>query len=158
MKWDDRHSILLFLDFDGVLHPASAMEDNFFCCLPLLESFLREHPMMGVVISSSWRHHYPLDELVAYFSDDIRPRIVGATRDVRESNAPNRHKEIEDYLVMSNERRPYIVLDDSRFEFPKGFKYVHFCNANTGLTDADVVKLTRRVEDILGSTLLFGAV
>ena len=51
--------MILFLDFDGVLHPEG--EDHIFkggvdfCFLPRLEALLREFPQVKIVISSSWR-------------------------------------------------------------------------------------------------------
>ena len=53
--------MILFLDFDGVLHPEG--EDHIlnggadFCFLPRLETLLREFPFVKIVISSSWREH-----------------------------------------------------------------------------------------------------
>lgn len=146
----DEYRALLFVDFDGVLHPThNAGQDNF-CRLPLLESVLREHPAVGVVISSSWRHHYAFDELCRYFADDIRARIVGMTRSVEESGARNRHDEIADYLRVSWERRPYVVLDDSRFEFPRGWPHVVFCDSKVGFDAAVAAELAVRLRRLVG--------
>lgn len=46
---------ILFLDFDGVLHPEHCHESKHFCCLPVLEDALRQAPEWQVVISSTWR-------------------------------------------------------------------------------------------------------
>ena len=57
--WAGRFGLILFLDFDGVLHPEG--EDHIlnggadFCFLPRLEALLREFPWVKIVISSSWR-------------------------------------------------------------------------------------------------------
>ena len=76
--------ILLFLDFDGVLHPQyegqqQVPDEVAFCHLPRFEELLRDFPEVDVVISSAWRKQITLDELKNYFSEDIRTRIVGAT-------------------------------------------------------------------------------
>ena len=43
---------ILFLDFDGVLHPGNR---GTFERAPMLEMWLLKHPEVDVVISSSWR-------------------------------------------------------------------------------------------------------
>lgn len=67
----------IFMDFDGVTHPWGEVED--FRCLPLIESVIREFEEARVVISSDWRMLFSLNKLVARFSEDIRPRVVGVT-------------------------------------------------------------------------------
>jgi len=75
--------VILFLDFDGVLHPEG--EDHIlnggadFCFLPRLEALLREFPHVNIVISSSWREQLLYETLLKPFSSDIRDRILGAT-------------------------------------------------------------------------------
>jgi hypothetical protein len=75
--------VILFLDFDGVLHPEG--EDHVlnggadFCFLPRLEALLREFPQVKIVISSSWREQLLYKTLLKPFSSDIRARILGAT-------------------------------------------------------------------------------
>ncbi len=62
---------MLFLDFDGVLHPydvVDAVDANVraerFCWLPLLTQTLAPHPAVRIVVTSDWR----------YFSDADRMR------------------------------------------------------------------------------------
>ena len=75
--------MILFLDFDGVLHPEydrqAAPADVAFCHLPRFEAVMCDHPEVEIVISSTWREQFPLDDLRARFSPDIAARIVGAT-------------------------------------------------------------------------------
>lgn len=70
--------MLLFLDFDGVLHPRAAGE-NLFVHIPRIERVLSDFPAVQVVISSSWREVTPLHELQAIFSEGMRLRIIGTT-------------------------------------------------------------------------------
>ena len=70
---------ILFLDFDGVLHPEHCHESKHFCCLPVLEDALRQAPEWQVVISSTWRLQKSLDQLRSRFSADIAERVVGET-------------------------------------------------------------------------------
>jgi hypothetical protein len=67
----------IFIDFDGVTHPWGEVED--FRCLPLIETVLREFDEARLVIASDWRMLFSLQKLVARFSEDIRPRVAGAT-------------------------------------------------------------------------------
>jgi len=72
--------MILFLDFDGVLHPVGSTPAQCFACLPLLEKFLRiEAPSWQVVISSSWREYYSRQQLLEVFSPELRARIIGST-------------------------------------------------------------------------------
>lgn len=75
-------STILFLDFDGVLHPDPCHKDAFFCKLPLLEGLLCQTPDVGVVISSSWRYDHSLVQLQAIFSPEIRARVIDVTPSV----------------------------------------------------------------------------
>ena len=71
--------MVLFLDFDGVVHPDGAEIDRFFGCAPLIETVLLEFESVQVIISSSWREVHPLKEIREFFAPDIAARIVGAT-------------------------------------------------------------------------------
>jgi hypothetical protein len=67
----------IFMDFDGVTHPWGEVED--FHCLPLIETVVRDYEETRIVIASDWRMLFSLSKLVSRFSEDIRPRVVGAT-------------------------------------------------------------------------------
>ena len=43
---------IVFLDFDGVLHPEHCHESKHFSCLPVFESVLRQVPGCKLVITS----------------------------------------------------------------------------------------------------------
>ena len=70
---------ILFLDFDGVTHPDPCRKEEFFGQLPLIENVLREYRQVEIVISSSWRYDHSLPELQAYFSSDMRARVIDVT-------------------------------------------------------------------------------
>lgn len=54
---------ILFLDFDGVLHPEHCHESRHFCSLPIMEEALRQVPECRVVITSTWRLEQPYEAL-----------------------------------------------------------------------------------------------
>ena len=71
---------VLFLDFDGVLHPTRAHSPEFFCQSSVLEVALESNPC-ELVISSSWRHHQDLTQVVRSLPKFLGLRVVGATGD-----------------------------------------------------------------------------
>lgn len=70
--------MILFLDFDGVLHPR-APGKGLFSNLAKLEAVLREFEFVEVVITSTWREDMPFEKLQELFSPDIRQRVIGIT-------------------------------------------------------------------------------
>jgi len=71
--------MVLFLDFDGVLHEYDADKQNLLRHVPKLTEVLREYPDIDVVIDSEWRKTESLSQLVSYFPSDVIGRFVGVT-------------------------------------------------------------------------------
>lgn len=103
---------VLMLDFDGVLHPA---QSGSLIYLGELEDWLRCYPQVDVVISSIWRDSHTLEQLRAYFSDDIQPRVIGTTPNLEDGN---REDEIL-ALVQQYGITCWAALDDRAQEFPR---------------------------------------
>jgi hypothetical protein len=128
----------LFLDFDGVLHATATNHDDQFGrmgCLALALAGSR----CRIVISSSWRHHYPLTALLDWFPDDLRLRIVGATGPAEFGRWP-RHREILAY-VNKHRVAAWRALDDSWIEFPPGCPELIVCDPNRGLDAQQVTEI-----------------
>lgn len=133
--------MILFLDFDGVLHP-EIMGTPELCHLPALEELLREFPQGSLVLSTSWRIVYPHDDLLRVFSADIRERIIGTTPDhdsipteIREGLSKfKRQAEIEAWLLQNAAKGSFIVVDDSASEFASNWAPLMLIDGNTGLT------------------------
>lgn len=142
---------LLFLDFDGVLHPHDAgdvrdvdgmmefvsVRDDapLFCRLPLLLDALRDHQDVRIVISSSWRRLYERHELRAFLGE-LADRYLA---EIPHLNGHNRHDEILLFLQQHRLRAVHwLALDDDRGNFPADCPNVLWTNPNTGL-DADSV-------------------
>lgn len=70
--------LVLFLDFDGVLHPEFCSESKHFVCEPYLISAL-DGMDIEIVVSSTWRTLRPLDEIRTLLSAAVATRIVGTT-------------------------------------------------------------------------------
>jgi hypothetical protein len=77
---EGRRIVIVFLDFDGVLHPffpwrdLADQENQLIGFLPRFESVIRAFPIARIVIASDWRRHHSLTELREFFSPDIRDR------------------------------------------------------------------------------------
>ncbi len=137
---------ILFLDFDGVLHPAGSRRNvGDLAQLPLLENLLREpaYAAVRIVISSTWREAYPLDRLRALFSADIRTRVVGATPVLDEYDSDyNRYEEIKAWLEAHPQIERWVALDDDVEGFPSHRRSkVVFTQSSVGLTEESVVLL-----------------
>jgi len=128
---------VLFLDFDGVLHPTTH-GSALLCQLPLLESAL-EGRDYSMVISSSWRFHMEMEDLEKHFSFSVQNKIVGVTGDAY-IGAYARFHEINAY-AMQNGITNWRALDDSYWEFPQGCSQLIRCNPNSGLTQREVKTL-----------------
>lgn len=143
-------SILLFIDFDGVLRPHQSPA-GVFCphCLEHFESLLREFEQVDVVIASDWRIFHPLDRLRQLFSAEVQPRIVGATPWLGSFDDGCRYHEImaflEERFAGSGSRPPWLAIDDTPCLYPDAVHGgpVLFTDPDRAL-DADA---TRRVRD-----------
>lgn len=116
------HCQVLFLDFDGVTHPEPCFQENVLCRLHLIEAVLLEFPSVDIVISSSWREHYPLEELREFFSPPLRPRVIGVTPSIKNPSSDwlpghipqfERQWEIETWMKANRPwGTPWLAIDD----------------------------------------------
>lgn len=129
--------MILFLDFDGVLHPAGCSVDRLFCRLECLEDWLRSRPEVSVVISSSWREVHPLEEMRQYFSLDLQCRVVGKTPVL--DGGVSREAEILAWLAASSApAQPWVALDDMPALFSPGLRQLMAVDGATGLTKSNL--------------------
>jgi hypothetical protein len=149
--------MILFLDFDGVLHPEG--EEHIlnggtdFCLLPRLEALLREFPHVRIVISSSWREQLAYRTLLKPFSDDIRVRIIGATPP-REFGLPHpfahREGEILAWLQLHDAvDEPWVALDDAAWQFDEYKDHLVVCGSFIGFDDKASAELRAHFERAL---------
>ena len=135
--------MVLFLDFDGVLHPKGAGQTHF-TRLPLLESFLRQHDLAPtrIVITSTWREAYSLPRLRSFFSPDIAARIAGVTPTLEDySSEYERGEEVEAWLA-GQPVVTWAALDDEAENYaPRLRKRLVQCDGHLGLNEADLEKI-----------------
>ncbi|MCR8958809.1 HAD domain-containing protein [Variovorax sp. S2] len=132
--------MILFLDFDGVLHLEGEghlpNDGTDFCFLPSLEALLREFAHVRIVISSSWREQLTFESLLASFSQDIRARILGVTPP-RGSGAPHSFAHREGEILAWQRARgradePWVPLDDAEWQFDRHKARLVVCGSFIG--------------------------
>jgi hypothetical protein len=152
---------VLFLDFDGVLHGIDDLQaeytsqgivfsgDKLLCHLPLLNDLLDRFPV-DIVISSSWRRHYMLDELRGFFGTHAS-RVVGTTSDIDVpfERPANRFQECRTYAETHGIMRWLIIEDQPTILWgcwtptPEQLRQVVFCDENLGLATPGVIEAIR---------------
>jgi hypothetical protein len=144
--------MILFLDFDGVLHSAlnAAGHPDDFNKLPLLENWLREYPEVDVVISSSWREIKRMEALREIFSEDLRQRVVDKCPIIPINEETNyyRYEEILTWIKLIKYDGLWLALDDAAHEFPPFFDRLVVCQKNIGIDDSVIKKLTVKFKEL----------
>ena len=126
---------LLFLDFDGVLHPTLCDSAAYFCEGWRLHRAIVESGVdLELVISSSWRFHHPINELQGFLLPDIGRLVVGVTPSVTPGRY-QRYREIKGFLESYRRSPDWRALDDSAFEFPIPCPQLFLCNGSIGMDD-----------------------
>jgi len=132
--------VLLFLDFDGVTHPAHDYVGFFRIeCMVWLDKIIRENSELQVVISSSWRKHYPIDELKTMLGPTVAPRVIGVTPVINTPllRAARYHEVIAHLEKTNNNNANWLALDDVK-EFYTGHEgKVIFTNPMFGITQKE---------------------
>lgn len=139
--------MIIFLDFDGVLHPVPNNGSSDFSLLPMFESWLRNHTDVRIVISSSWREIMSLDVLKAIFSADLQDRIIDKCPTVEFIGQQNywRYLEIIQWIEINNYSGKWLALDDMESAFPKNFKQLVACKSAVGIDENVLAELTEKV-------------
>ena len=120
----------IFIDFDGVLHPAGGPVG---ACLPFewlsdLDAILSAHAPVRIVVHSSWRLTYPHEEIREFLSglSALEIDIVGPGE---------KGQAITAYLSAHSEIESGLVIDDEPREFPADFSLqVVVCDPAIGIT------------------------
>lgn len=130
---------VLFLDFDGVLHPVTddPSDDQYFMWLPHLVDALAEYADVSVVVHSTWRYLFDDRELRALLGA-LGNRFVGA--------APRgpRYEAITWWLHLNEKFDSYRILDDAPGEFPEPApEQLIVCHSQRGVSDPVVLAQLR---------------
>lgn len=133
---DSSPEFLIFLDFDGVLHPTKASDHEKFRpdAIQSVNRILDELEA-NIVLSTAWRMDFPIERFNAWFKNRIIDTTPVHELDLRKENP--RFHEIIDFLKTRHWLQiPWIAIDDKRIHFPVSSP-AYITNAKTGMTDAD---------------------
>ena len=122
--------MILFLDFDGVLHPDAAFrtkrgielrgEGELFMWSPILEKLLAECPQIKVVLSTSWVRQLNFRSAKKRLPESVQDRVIGATYHSSTESGPDaapwmertRWQQIAGY-VARHKVQDWIALDST---------------------------------------------
>lgn len=148
--------MIIFLDFDGVLHPEPCGDEGEFCRVPLFWQILRTCPNVSVVFSTSWRSLHRPEELLAFAirggGEDLAHRFIGSTPSIIQEPGANiagrvYKREVECREWLHNHggyNQPWLALDDYVVDFRGPNLYA--VDRRTGLTEADIAEIIRRIQ------------
>jgi len=140
---------LLFLDFDGVVHPAPIRDIPVLWCdvkqmigktifledkVSLITALCRKNGLK-IVVSSTWRNHgWSLNQ----FNQIFEGLIIGKTPELLlklvNKDIGGREKEIEAYLREIDYKPEYVILDDQADNFFPNNDRVFITHTKTGIT------------------------
>jgi hypothetical protein len=109
----------IFLDFDGVLHPApTRSKGEEWCWLPRIETMLicaLNDPSVQIVISSAWRIYHSVDELKRFVGPKIAAKVIDCTPCFEPST---REEECLTWLEANGlAGTPWVAIDDLVSDF-----------------------------------------
>lgn len=144
--------MILFLDFDGVLHPLHRRET--FTRMALLDALLADFPDIEIALTTSWRQIYPLEALRMLLSPTIASRVISLTpsfppghiRDPAHPACPAREYECRVWLQANGrESEPWLALDDDPDAFSTTAPVV-WCDGRIGLSEEQIAQIRRWIE------------
>lgn len=133
----------IFLDFDGPMHPISAItglvppvlnlaqeieQRQLMRHLPLLDRALEDHEDVGIVVHSAWRRFVDNAGL-RHMLGPLADRMLGIT-----STGLERYEGILQ-LVERAGIDDYLIIDDAAEEFPAGLHRLALVCPENGITD-----------------------
>jgi hypothetical protein len=164
--------MIVFLDFDGVLHPDATFlvkgrptlktTGELFIWAPLLVNVLSDFAEVKIVLSTSWARELSFSRARRWLPDSLRARVIGATWHSSMAFHPDgfrlpqtwwdtatRYQQIKRYANRAG-LADWVAVDDQ----PQGWgaedldKLVH-TNSETGLSDpAALALLAARLEGL----------
>lgn len=150
--------MILFLDFDGVLHLESVPgitpertrdDDDHFSHLPIFEELMREFPDVEIVVSSAWRTTRSLSELKAFFSPDIAARIVSVTPELPKNMPARREQEILMWLrAEGRENESIVAVDDWPPLFSQDCNFLFWVDPELAFDELAAIRLREHMRKL----------
>jgi len=154
--------VILFLDFDGVMHPSRAYmgqhgpelagDGSLFMWADLLATALAEHPGVQIVLSTSWVRRLPYMQVCGYLPPMLRRRVIGSTWHRIRTEADyskglpfsywqtaSRYQQVRRWVDLYRVTR-WLAIDDHAEEWAEAdrARLIH-TNGETGLSDSAVL-------------------
>ncbi len=141
--------MVLFLDFDGVLHPDPCFDGRrMFEQVPRLTTVLDEFPEARIVLTTSWRSAKTLAQLCDPLGTALAARVAGVTPHFSHFSAPARyqpyprHAECLQWLAARGDTgAEWVALDDRASLFAPDCDQLIECDSTRGLDDAGAGRL-----------------
>lgn len=159
----DPSAPVIFLDFDGVLHPdcvfrvpgrglvLRAEGHQLFESAPILEEILSPYPEIQIVLSTSWVRILGFDRTMSRLPACLGKRVVGATwhsrMDQQEWIARSRCEQVLHYATRHS-LRSWLAIDDDDEHWPSAWRHaLVYADGDIGLKEARVQnELKRRLQ------------
>jgi len=119
---------VLFLDFQGVLHPWAT---ETYECLPHLYTVLDALPDLQLVVSSTWHHYAPRSTVLANIDPDYRDRFKDSL--FIHVRSPMTREVLIRQFARHHRIRSFTVVDAHPRRFRKSCQWVFQIPANEGL-------------------------
>lgn len=143
------NEMIIFLDFDGVLHPIHARDQGHFCWMENLLDVLDDFPDIQVVISSSWRHVMDFGVIKSMLGLHGY-KVIGVTRDIlKPEDGYWRFHEIQGWLMDHEYQGKWLAIDDAEHEFPPEHPNLFLCDSSIGLDDDMSEALRQRLRGLM---------
>ena len=126
----DNTTPTLFVDFDGTLDVGHAYIDEqdrltldtvrgLLEFAPLLVELLAPYPAVEIVLTTSWARRLPEERVIAYLPPELRPRVVGTTRDIKPRRSyvldGTKRTDVICSYVYGKRLKHWLAIDDSVF-------------------------------------------
>jgi len=104
--------------------------------MPLIDKYV-----FNIVISSSWRFQFNLQDIKNFFPIALHDKIIGMTGQAL-MGPHARYHEIKNYLKEHDKSlEDWRALDDTSFEFPENCENLILCSPNTGIQAKQINEL-----------------
>lgn len=163
-----KNTHILFLDFDGVLHPDAVYlsrqgprlnsEGTFFIWAPILANILDDFPIVSLVLSTSWVRHLGYKRALGYLPIELRERVIGATwhssmakgwADENQWDGKTRYNQICRYAARSQIQHWIALDDDVQGWAESSAQHLIACAPNLGLSSTQTqTELQRRLGEM----------
>ncbi len=166
--------MILFLDFDGVLHPDAVFlrlngeielraDGGLLMWADRLSAALEPYPDSRIVLSTSWARHLGFSRARKVLPADLAARVVGATwhsamgkgwPDYIPWDNQTRFDQIAAYLSRLPAPVPWLAIDDDDRGWPDAQRgHLVYTDGMTGLSaEGAQADLSRKLHDLLNTS------